>query len=167
MRYLSKDPEEWKKKEQQFLQREKEKTREYRRKGIYFLILNIVIVLIFFFGLRMYYSQFPSQKADVNQLIIQVETPYISGTPLDVKIRLYNNQNKSREVVISNFTLQILNNEGSVYNFSQKDSVKTTLDALASRLLFDLRRETELNSLRSGEYKVIAKAKVKDRKSVV
>ncbi len=163
MRYLSKDPEEWKKKEQQFLQREKEKTREYRRKGIYFLILNIVIVLIFFFGLRMYYSQFPSQKADVNQLIIQVETPYISGTPLDVKIRLYNNQNKSREVVISNFTLQILNNEGSVYNFSQKDSVKTTLDALASRLLFDLRRETELNSLRSGEYKVIAKAKVNDQ----
>ncbi|HEY8540802.1 MAG TPA: hypothetical protein VIL29_00355 [Pseudothermotoga sp.] len=163
MRYLSKDPEEWKKKEQQFLQREKEKTRGYRRQGIYFLILNIVIVLIFFFGLRMYYSQFPSQKSDVNQLIIQVETPYTSGTPLDVKVRLYNNQNKSREVVISDFSLQILNGEGSVYSFSQKDSVKTTLDAFASRLLFDLKRETELNSLRSGEYTVIVKAKVNDQ----
>lgn len=160
MRYFSRDPEEWKKKEQQFLQREKERTKGYRKQGIYFLILNIVIVLIFFFGLRMYYGQFPSQRSEMNQLIIQVETPYVSGTPLDVKVRLYNNQNKSREVIISDFDLQILSNEGSVYNFSQKDSVKTTLDAFASRLLFDLKRETELNSLRSGEYTIMVKAKV-------
>lgn len=160
MRYFSRDPEEWKKKEQQFLQREKERTKGYRKQGIYFLILNIVIVLIFFFGLRMYYGQFPSQKSEMNQLIIQVETPYVSGTPLDVKVRLYNNQNKSREVIISDFSLQILSSEGSVYDFSQKDSVKTTLDAFTSRLLFDLKREAELDSLRSGEYTIMVKVKV-------
>ncbi|HOJ88447.1 MAG TPA: hypothetical protein PLP64_01560 [Pseudothermotoga sp.] len=163
MKYLSKDPEEWKKKEQQFLQREREQTRRYRRQGIYFLILNVVIVLIFFFGLRMYYGQFPSQRTEINQLIIQVETPYVSGTSLDVKVRLYNNQNKPREVVISNFTLQILSNEGPVYSFSQKDSVRTTLDAFASRLLFDLRRESELTSLRAGEYTIVVKTKVDDQ----
>lgn len=160
MRYFSRDPEEWKKKEQQFLQREKERTKGYRKQGIYFLILNIVIVLIFFFGLKMYYGQFPSQKSEMNQLIIQVETPYVSGTPLDVKVRLYNNQNKSREVIISDFNLQILSSEGAVYNFSQKDSVKTTLDAFTSRLLFDLKREAELDSLRSGEYTIMVKVKV-------
>lgn len=163
MRYFSKDPEEWKKKEQQFLQREKEKTRNYRRQGIYFLILNIVIVLIFFLGLRMYYGQFPSQSSQQNQLIIQVDTPYVSGTPLDVKVRLYNNQNKSREVVISGFNFQILSDEAAVYSFSQKDSVKTTLDAFASRLLFDLKREVELNSLRSGEYRIVVKVKVNEQ----
>lgn len=163
MKYLSKDPEEWKKKEQQFLEREREQTRRYRRQGIYFLILNVVIVLIFFFGLRMYYGQFPSQRTEINQLIIQVETPYVSGTSLDVKVRLYNNQNKPREVVISNFTLQILSNEGPVYSFSQKDSVRTTLDAFASRLLFDLRRESELTSLRAGEYTIVVKTKVDDQ----
>ncbi len=163
MRYFSKDPEELKKKEQQFLQREKEKTRRYRRQGIYFLVLNIVIVLIFFFGLRMYYGQFPSQKSEINQLIIQVETPYSSGIPLDVKVRLYNNQNKSREVLVSDFNLQIVGREGPVYSFSQRDSVKTTLDAFASRLLFDLKRETEINSLQSGEYTIMVKVKVDDQ----
>ncbi|MFN3284330.1 MAG: hypothetical protein ACK40Q_08890, partial [Pseudothermotoga sp.] len=163
MRYFSKDPEEWKKKEQQFLQREREKTKRYRRQGIYFLVLNIVIVLIFFFGLRMYYGQFPSQKSEMNQLIIQVETPYVSGTPLDVKVRLYNNQNKSREVLISDFNLQIVGREGPVYSFYQRDSVKTTLDALASRLLFDLKREAEVNSLQSGEYTITVKVKVDDQ----
>ncbi|MGB9899898.1 MAG: hypothetical protein ACPLHI_03650 [Pseudothermotoga sp.] len=111
----------------------------------------------------MYYGQFPSQRTEINQLIIQVETPYVSGTSLDVKVRLYNNQNKPREVVISNFTLQILSNEGPVYSFSQKDSVRTTLDAFASRLLFDLRRESELTSLRAGEYTIVVKTKVDDQ----
>ncbi|MEJ5229499.1 MAG: hypothetical protein WHT65_05815 [Pseudothermotoga sp.] len=160
MKYLSKDPEEWKKKEQDFLQREREKTRSHRKQGMYFLLLNIVIVLIFFFGLRMYYSQFPSQKSEMNQLIIQVESPYTSGTSLDVKVRLYNNRNRSREVVLSDFSLQISGSEGVVYSFFQKDTVRTTLDAFSSRLLFDLRREAELTSLKSGEYTITVRLRV-------
>jgi len=160
MKYLSKDPDEWKKKEENFLQREREKTRSHRRQGMYFLLLNIAIVLIFFFGLRMYYSQFPSQKSEMNQLIIQVESPYTSGVPLEVKVRLYNNRNKSREVVLSDFSLQISGSEGVVYSFFQRDTVRTTLDSFSSRLLFDLRKEAELTSLKSGEYTIIVKLKV-------
>lgn len=160
MKYFSRDPDDWKKQEQEFLKREKENTKKYRRQGFYFLIFNLVVVLIFFFGLRLYYAQLPSEESDINQLLLQVESPYNSGSPLDLQVRLYNNYNKEREVILDGFTLSINKGDKTVYSFVQKDTVSASLEPFTSRLLFDLKREVELTSLEAGEYIVHVKVNV-------
>lgn len=160
MKYFSRDPDDWKKQEQEFLKREKENTKKYRRQGFYFLIFNLVVVLIFFFGLRLYYAQLPSEESDINQLLLQVESPYNSGLPLDLQVRLYNNYNKEREVILDGFTLSINKGDKTVYSFVQKDTVSASLEPFTSRLLFDLKREVELTSLEAGEYIVHVKVNV-------
>jgi len=97
MKYFSKNPEEWKKQEQEFLKKEKEKTQRSRKRGIMLLLVNIAIVVIVFLGLKMYYSQFPSYGSSSRyQILIKTPDAYVSGTPLDVQVRLYNNNHQAR-----------------------------------------------------------------------
>ncbi|MCS7175112.1 hypothetical protein [Pseudothermotoga sp.] len=155
MKYLSKDPDEWRKKESEILKREQERTQKHRKRGFYFLILNLVVVFLFFFGIRNYYAQLSIEKSPTNQILIVCEDVHASGTPLDVQIRLYNNSDKKREVTVSEFTFQIFNNENQqFYNFKQSQPVKATFEPFTSRLLFDLKREREITQLPSGEYTI-------------
>ncbi|AEH51301.1 hypothetical protein [Pseudothermotoga thermarum] len=162
MRYFSKSPEEWRKHEKEFLDKEKEKTRRSRKQGLYFLMLNLFVLFIFFIGLRLYYGQLPSGNSAINQILIQIEEPYVPGDLLDVKVRLYNNHNKERTVEVKNFNFQIFKGEKLVYSFSYPHTVKTELTAFTSRLLFDLKREVEITALEAGEYKVVVTVQIDD-----
>ncbi|MGE0032764.1 MAG: hypothetical protein AB7S45_02665, partial [Pseudothermotoga sp.] len=165
MKYLSRDPESWRKKEQEIAKREREKTQRYRRRGFYFLLLNLVAVFIFFFGIRSYYAQLSIEKAPPNQLLIQCEDTHSAGVPLDVQIRLYNNSEKRREIVISDFTFQIINSDKQqVYSFKQTQPVRSVFEPFTSRLLFDLKREKEITNLPSGEYVIHVEAIVDGKK---
>ncbi len=163
MRYFSRSPEEWRKREKDFLNREKEKTRRSRRQGLYFLMLNVFVLFIFFVGLRLYYRQLPGQSFEINQLFIQLDDPYTSSKQLDIRVRLYNNHNKDRTVTIKNFNFQITKGEGILYSFLQQKPVQATLRAYTSRLLFDLTREIDITALESGQYKVIVSLQVDDQ----
>jgi len=156
MKYFSKDPEEWKKQEQEFLKKEKEKTQRSRKRGIVLLLVNIAIVVIVFLGLRMYYSQFPSYGSSSKyQILIKTPDAFVSGTPLDVQVRLYNNNHQKTTVKISGFSIVIFSPEGKdIYRFSQDKPIEAEFDAFSSRLLFRLLNEVELSSLVEGTYKV-------------
>lgn len=165
MKYHSRDPESWRKKEQEIARREQEKTQKYRRRGFYFLLLNLVAVFVFFFGIRSYYAQLSIEKAPLNQLLIQCEDTHSAGAPLDVQIRLYNNSEKKREIVISDFAFQIFNAEKQqVYSFKQTQPVRSVFEPFTSRLLFDLKREKEITNLPSGEYTIHVEATVDGKK---
>jgi len=156
MKYFSKNPEEWKKQEQEFLKKEKEKTQRSRKRGIMLLLVNIAIVVIVFLGLKMYYSQFPSYGSSSRyQILIKTPDAYVSGTPLDVQVRLYNNNHQETTMKISNFSIIIFSPEGKdIYRFSQDEPIEAKFDAFSSRLLFRLLNEVELSSLVAGTYKV-------------
>lgn len=165
MKYLSRDPESWKMKEREILKREQERTQKYRRRGFYFLLLNLVLVFLFFFGIRSYYAQLSIEKAPLNQILIRCEDTYSSGSPLDVQVRLYNNSDKRREVTITDFSFQILNAENQqIYSFKQTQPVRGVLDPFVSRLLFDLKREKEITNLPSGEYTILVELTVDGKK---
>ena len=165
MKYLSRDPESWRKKEQEIVKREQERTQKYRRRGFYFLLLNIVVVFIFFFGIRSYYAQLSIEKAPASQLLIQCEDTHSVGVPLNVQVRLYNNTEKRREIVISDFTFQIFNaQKQQVYSFKQTQPVKSVFEPFTSRLLFDLKREKEITTLPSGEYIIYVETNVDGKK---
>ena len=156
MKYFSKNPEEWKKQEQEFLKKEKEKTQRSRKRGIMLLLINVAIVVIVFLGLKMYYSQFPSYGSSSRyQILIKTPDAYVSGTPLDVQVRLYNNNHQETTMKISNFSIIIFSPEGKdIYRFSQDEPIEAKFDAFSSRLLFRLLNEVELSSLVTGTYKV-------------
>lgn len=165
MKYFSKDPEEWRKKESEILRREQERTQKHRRRGFYFLILNLAVFFLFFFGVRSYYAQLSIEKSPTNQLLIVCEDVHASGTPLDVQIRLYNNSDKRREITVSEFTFQIFNSDNQqFYSFKHSQPVKTIFEPFTSRLLFDLKREKEITQLPSGEYTIHVEMSVNGEK---
>uniref|UniRef100_A0A832MQE9 Uncharacterized protein n=1 Tax=Pseudothermotoga hypogea TaxID=57487 RepID=A0A832MQE9_9THEM len=122
-------------------------------------------MFVFFFGIRSYYAQLSIEKAPLNQLLIQCEDTHSAGAPLDVQIRLYNNSEKKREIVISDFAFQIFNAEKQqVYSFKQTQPVRSVFEPFTSRLLFDLKREKEITNLPSGEYTIHVEATVDGKK---
>ncbi|MGB9790652.1 hypothetical protein [Thermotoga caldifontis] len=128
-------------------------------------MLNLVVVFLFFFGIRSYYGQLSIEKAPLNQILIQCEDSYSSGSPLDVQVRLYNNSDKRREVTITDFSFQILNSQNEqIYSFRQSQPVRGVLDPFVSRLLFDLKREKEITNLPSGEYLIRVELAVDGKK---
>lgn len=161
MQYFSKSPEEW---EEYDEKKRKQKEKKYgTRKKItkwtsYIIILLSIATLIFiFFGPRFSRFDLPYNVVvkGIN-LNLQAEEEYNYPDNVDVKITMQNTNNTSTNITLEDFSFLILNTDTSeiVYSFAFTESIKTTIQAYQTILVFDLLREKELKGLKNGNYEI-------------
>ena len=75
--------------------------------------------------------------------------------PVDFTVKLVNTRNKSAEISISSFRVQIQDESGNVvYTFDYPSNVLKELPAYGSVIVFDLSHEVDLSALSSGDYAI-------------
>ncbi|ANQ54192.1 hypothetical protein XJ44_07105 [Thermosipho affectus] len=146
--------EEYKKKLEEKEKKLKEEIQGYRKRSIYILFINIVVVLVIFFLFKSLNVKNPN-LVNGFQVIIKHKTEFFSNEEIDAKVYLINTRNALQSFVINNFRFKILKENIPIYNFYYNSSVNSNVDKLSSVLVFDLKREVTIKNLTAGIYKIV------------
>jgi len=165
--YRSRSPEEWREHDERSW-REYEERYAYRRKSLRFLLLNIFVVAIVFFGFLVGRNR-PVESGvyrfiDGYSISLLADDSYEYPSPLKAIVKIVNTRNEKRELSISSFKFQVTDSQNNVlYSFDHPSVVSKTLQAFESVVVFDLFREVELSKLSDGKYYIRASFSVNGR----
>ncbi|QTA37248.1 hypothetical protein JYK00_05755 [Thermosipho ferrireducens] len=145
----------------------KEEINAYRRRSVYYLFINIFIVVILVFVVMKFRAPISttSQIVDGYQFIIKTSQEYYSDEQIKARVYIINTRNRNRKFVLNYFKFSIERKDGqSIYNFDYNSQISSEIEALKSRLVFELEREAYLSRLKSGEYLIKAEALINGKK---
>jgi len=164
MKYYTRSPEEWRKRDEE---REKRRRAKFnaRRRSLLFLLANLALVFSMIVVVRIYISKRPITPGVVDgfQIVIKTEDEIISSKPLDVKIWIYNREPREKEATISKFHFEIMKGEDKIYSFDYPHKVPFILKKFEGKLVFDLSREVDLRYLKPGYYNIIVSMYINER----
>ncbi|ABR31126.1 hypothetical protein SU69_06470 [Thermosipho melanesiensis] len=156
--------EEYRKKIEEKEKKLKEEIQNYRRRSVYILFVNIIVVLVIFFLFKNI-NVSSKNLVDGFQIVIKHKQEFYSDEYIDAKVYLINTRNGERSFVINNFRFKIVDeNNVPVYNFYYDSTVNSRVGKLSSVLVFDLRRETAVKTLKKGIYNIIVELNLNGNK---
>ncbi|PLV58322.1 hypothetical protein [Thermotoga sp. KOL6] len=164
MKYFSRSPEEWKKIDEEKERRARERRDRIRRRANLIVALNFVIVIFLFFFTKIFFTNKPSGVVGPFQIVIESKESYLPNDSLDVKVKIYNRENRKEKLEIEDFLFVIKKENNTVYEFQYPPRVERELDRFESVLVFDLLRETELGNLAGGDYTITVSMKLNGQK---
>ena len=164
MKYYTRSPEEWRKRDEE-KERQRRARFNARRRSLLFLLANLALAFSMLVVVRIYISRRPPIPGVVDglQVVIKAEDEIISSKPLDVKVWIYNRDPGEKKVTISEYHFEIMRGEDKVYTFDYPHKVPFTLKKFEGKLVFDLRREMELKNLKPGDYNVTVSMNVNEK----
>ena len=163
MKYYSKSPEEWKKEDEK--KNQDDRIPQLRARAWKFFFLNLLLVIGafafvgFYFKLSGYpvrfFLQRPTTKGDIKIFISfnGSDGSFALGQPIEVLVYAQNTSKSEKELEIRDFSFKIKNKVGdSVYSFLYSSKVEKKIEKFEKLLIFDLKREKVIRSLKEGEY---------------
>lgn len=156
--YRTKSPEEWRKHDEEKW-KEYEQLRGYRRRSIRLTIFNLIIAAMIVVGFML--ARNKPMESGVYRFVDGFSISLLGSEvfeypdPVDFTVKLVNTRNKSAEISISSFHVQIQDESGNVvYTFDYPSNVLKELPAYGSVIVFDLSHEVDLSALSSGDYAI-------------
>jgi len=128
MKYYTRSPEEWRKRDEE-KERQRKAKFDARRRSLLFLLANLALAFSMLVIVRIYISRRPPTPGVIDglQVVIKAESEVISSKPLDVKVWIYNRDPRKKEATISNFHFEITRDDNKVYTFDYPHKVPFNL----------------------------------------
>lgn len=168
MKYFSKDPKEWEKRDEERRSANKRKNLKNIRKitGILLIMVSMLAIFFIVFGDR--FNRFDlsfSKIIDGVNFILVGEERFNYPDNINHRINIQNTSNSPKNFIISNFNIIVLKTETNeiIFEFIFNDEIEVSLEAYQRLLLFDIEKEEKISDLEKGNYNVKSSFKYNDK----
>jgi len=167
MKYFSKSPEEWQKRDEEKEREFRNRKNRIRRRANFILVVNFAIVFFLIFFTKAFFSNKSEGVIGPFQLVIETKESYLPNDSLDVRVKVFNREKKKENLVLEDFVFSIKRENDTVYEFHFPQRVEKEVEAFGSVLVFDLLREEELSNLSGGNYTITVSVKLNGQRVVI